>query len=223
MFAEQKYVEAFHMDDMQKELGFDQDSIISLALLLGSDYTDGVNGVGIVNATEIVNAFPGFDGLEQFRDWVDTFDPAAEVASANKKLSALDKKREADRISHLPPQERFKETHKNARRRWTLGDTFPSTRVIQAYQKPQVNESNQPFSWSKPDLGQIRNYCSRQFRWEQSRTDQIMVPLIQKVAESHIQLPMDHFFHKEYKDNVKYATIQSKRLGRAVKELTIKK
>lgn len=40
-----------------------------IALLLGSDYTQGVKGVGIVNAMEIVEAFPGDKGLEELRDW----------------------------------------------------------------------------------------------------------------------------------------------------------
>ena len=32
--------------------------LVSLAFFLGSDYTDGVTGVGIVNAMEILHAFP---------------------------------------------------------------------------------------------------------------------------------------------------------------------
>lgn len=39
-------------------------------MLLGSDYTTGVRGVGIVNATEIMEAFPGPDGLERFAAWM---------------------------------------------------------------------------------------------------------------------------------------------------------
>ena len=45
------------------------------ALLLGSDYTEGVAGIGIVNAMEIVLAWGG--SLEGFKDWVDTPDGAA--------------------------------------------------------------------------------------------------------------------------------------------------
>ena len=42
-----------------------------LALLLGSDYTEGVTGVGIVNALEVVTAFPGIEGLREFKAWAD--------------------------------------------------------------------------------------------------------------------------------------------------------
>jgi DNA excision repair protein ERCC-5 len=30
----------------------------------------GVRGIGVVNAVEVVHAFPGCEGLSEFRDWV---------------------------------------------------------------------------------------------------------------------------------------------------------
>lgn len=36
-----------------QDLGVGTDEVIALALLLGSDYTEGVKGVGIVNAMEV--------------------------------------------------------------------------------------------------------------------------------------------------------------------------
>lgn len=30
----------------------------------------GIAGIGIVNAVEVVRAFPGLEGMRQFRDWV---------------------------------------------------------------------------------------------------------------------------------------------------------
>lgn len=33
------------------------------------------SGIGIVNAIEVVNAFPEEDGLQQFRDWIESPDP----------------------------------------------------------------------------------------------------------------------------------------------------
>lgn len=37
-----------------QDLGVGTDEVIALALLLGSDYTEGVKGVGIVNAMEVL-------------------------------------------------------------------------------------------------------------------------------------------------------------------------
>jgi DNA excision repair protein ERCC-5 len=48
--------------------------------LLGSDYTPGVAGVGIVNALEIVSAFPDMDGLCRFKAWVDA--PESDLVAA---------------------------------------------------------------------------------------------------------------------------------------------
>ena len=42
-----------------------------------SDYTEGVPGIGIVNALEIVRAFPTDDDLKGFRDWVNNPDAEA--------------------------------------------------------------------------------------------------------------------------------------------------
>jgi len=85
IFDEKKYVEAFRAEDVERELGLRRVDLVSLALLLGSDYTEGVKGVGIVNATEVVRAFasgrsgeetgPPEEGLKHFRDWLDGFNP----------------------------------------------------------------------------------------------------------------------------------------------------
>lgn len=42
------------MKHVKEELGLSREDFIALAFFLGSDYTDGVTGVGIVNAMEIV-------------------------------------------------------------------------------------------------------------------------------------------------------------------------
>ena len=52
IFEGRKYVEEYHTSDIERELGMDRLGLICLALLLGSDYTEGVAGIGIVNAVE---------------------------------------------------------------------------------------------------------------------------------------------------------------------------
>lgn len=58
------------MDDITRELGLQRTQLILLALMLGSDYTDGISGIGIVNAIETINAFPSIEDLATFRRWV---------------------------------------------------------------------------------------------------------------------------------------------------------
>lgn len=42
-----------------QDLGVGTDEVVALALLLGSDYTEGVRGVGIVNAMEVKGGVGG--------------------------------------------------------------------------------------------------------------------------------------------------------------------
>ncbi|KAB2075656.1 hypothetical protein ES319_A07G237200v1 [Gossypium barbadense] len=75
IFDDRKYVETYFMQDIEKELGLTREKLMRMALLLGSDYTEGVSGIGIVNAIEVVNAFPEEDGLHKFRVWIESPDP----------------------------------------------------------------------------------------------------------------------------------------------------
>ena len=69
MFNQSKTVECFLLSDLERELGLERDKLIRLAYLLGSDYTDGLAGVGPVVAMELLTEFQGIDGLHKFRDW----------------------------------------------------------------------------------------------------------------------------------------------------------
>ena len=73
MFNQSKTVECFLAADLQRELGLDQEKLIRLAYLLGSDYVDGLEGVGPVVAMEILNEFERSskeeDSLLRFKDW----------------------------------------------------------------------------------------------------------------------------------------------------------
>ena len=100
VFESKKYVEAYHSDRIEAELGLDRGRMAELALLLGSDYTEGIAGVGIVNALEIVTAFPGLEGLRAFREWCAESEftktlPAAMRGEKKKKNKKVKKKKRA--------------------------------------------------------------------------------------------------------------------------------
>lgn len=69
MFNQSKTVECFLLSDLSRELGLDRDTLIRLAYLLGSDYTEGLPGIGPVVAMELLKEFPGPDGLHKFKEW----------------------------------------------------------------------------------------------------------------------------------------------------------
>ncbi len=94
IFSDKKFVEVYLAEDAKRELGLTRDDFIALAYFLGSDYTEGVHGVGIVNAMEIIHAFPmtaasggPIAGLGKFKEWLQGYDFAAEI------LSGLEEKR----------------------------------------------------------------------------------------------------------------------------------
>ena len=47
-------------------VGLSRSSLVCLAYLLGSDYTPGLEGVGVVNAMEVIGRFQG-EGMEPLR------------------------------------------------------------------------------------------------------------------------------------------------------------
>lgn len=69
MFNQSKTVECFLLTDLARELGLDQDKLIRLAYLLGSDYVEGLPGVGPVVAMELLKEFPAENGLHKFKEW----------------------------------------------------------------------------------------------------------------------------------------------------------
>uniref|UniRef100_M4BRE5 XPG-I domain-containing protein n=1 Tax=Hyaloperonospora arabidopsidis (strain Emoy2) TaxID=559515 RepID=M4BRE5_HYAAE len=234
IFHHQKFVEAFYARDIERELGFSREQIIAFALLLGSDYTDGVRGIGIVNATEIAAAYPGIEGLREFKEWVTNFDVAEEAHRAafggykKKKVNKENDKESSEGGGGSDgdtARERFQRSHAGARRKWELGDEFPNKQVVQAYMAPQVDRSDARFSWSAPDLAALRNYCANAFGWDQQKSDGVLQPLEEKAKAAsisgnrHIQTRLDRFF-TSYDDRVHYAQIKSKRLRSAVSQST---
>ena len=69
IFNDAKYAECFLLTDIDRELSLNRERLISLAYLLGSDYTIGLPGVGPVVALELLANFPGEKGILDFRAW----------------------------------------------------------------------------------------------------------------------------------------------------------
>ncbi|SBT31836.1 DNA repair protein RAD2, putative (RAD2) [Plasmodium ovale wallikeri] len=69
-FNRKKTVEVYEKKIIESKLGLYQDELINISLLCGCDYTIGVHGVGIVNALEIIKAFPTFEDLKTLKELV---------------------------------------------------------------------------------------------------------------------------------------------------------
>ncbi|KAJ7650180.1 hypothetical protein FB45DRAFT_819314 [Roridomyces roridus] len=163
MFNQSKTVECFLLSDLSRELGLDRDTLIRLAYLLGSDYVDGLPGVGPVVAMELLEEFPGQDGLHKFKDWW------TKVQSG--------KDREQDNKSKF--RKRFKKKFKDL----YIPPEWPNPVVRDAYYHPTVDESDEPFKWGLPDLDALRHFIYAELGWPATKVDELLLPVIQKIRK----------------------------------------
>ncbi|KAK9718311.1 DNA repair protein rad2 [Basidiobolus ranarum] len=171
MFNQSKFVECYQSSDLEREMKLDQDKLISLAYLLGSDYTEGVTGVGVVNAMEILNEWSGEEGLRRFKEWWNDLSNVSKDPPIRKKLRNILKK------CYIP-------------------SSFPDLRVREAYVNPMVDDSDQKFQWGIPDLDGLRGYMQDKLRWPESKTDETLIPIIRNINQRKLvgnQTTLDGF------------------------------
>ncbi|KAK5109690.1 hypothetical protein LTR62_006812 [Meristemomyces frigidus] len=176
MFNQAKFVECYLASDLEREFDLTREKMIAVAQLLGSDYTEGLAGVGPVTALEILSEFPG--GLAEFRDWWG----AVQMQSIPK---------EADKGN--PFRRKFR---KNATKMF-LPSVFPDPRVEMAYREPEVDSDPAPFQWGVPDLDALRTFLMATIGWSQERTDEVLVPVIRDMnrrADEGTQANITAFF-----------------------------
>ena len=157
MFNQAKFVECYLLPDLEKEFDLTRSKLIGIAQLLGSDYTEGLPGVGPVTALEILSEFPD---LPDFRNWW----TGVQDGSVPK----------ADDAPH-PFRRKFRKT--NATKLF-LPPSFPDPRVEAAYLQPDVDSDPSEFQWGVPDLDALRAFLMATIGWSQERTDEVLVPVI---------------------------------------------
>ncbi|KAI1264831.1 PIN domain-like protein [Xylariaceae sp. FL1019] len=160
MFNSNKFVECYLGTDLEKELSLSREQLISIAQLLGSDYTEGLPGVGPVTAVEILSEFPGRDGLNAFREWWQD-------------IQLNNRPKEADQTSGFR-----KKFRKSQGTKLFLPPGFPSPAVFDAYLHPEVESSAEQFQWGLPDVEGLRKFLMATIGWSQERTDEVLVPVI---------------------------------------------
>ncbi|KAJ3676310.1 hypothetical protein LUZ60_003722 [Juncus effusus] len=221
IFDDRKYVETYFMKDIESELGLNRDMLIRMAMLLGSDYTEGVSGIGIVNAIEVMRAFPEEDGLKKFREWIESPDPSILGSfdnNLNKKSSKQNNNNNSESTSNEDQdiKETFMAKHRNVSKNWHLPSTFPSELVFNAYISPQVDDSKETFSWGKPDLNLLRKLCWDKFGWNIQKADDLLQPVLKEYNKHETQLRLEAF----YTFNERFAKIRSQRIKKAIKGIT---
>lgn len=162
MFNQNKYVECYLGTDIERELALDRQRLIRLAHFLGSDYCDGLPGVGPVLGMELMAEFPGPNGLFEFREWW------------------LKVQRGRDTPEDHPTA--FRRKFKKSKKDLYIDESWPNPEVARAYLHPSVDESDQPFMWGIPDLDALREFLHNNLGWGQTKTDELMLPIIRKMT-----------------------------------------
>ncbi|CUM62825.1 uncharacterized protein PRCAT00000383001 [Priceomyces carsonii] len=199
MFNQKQYVEFYTLRDIEAKIGLTQDKLIELAFLLGSDYTEGIKGIGPVLAMEIIAEF---GSLKKFKLW---FDQNTKSRRSSEKQESSLKKNLLTRV-------------KNGK--LFLPGAFPDKVVFDAYKRPEVDHDKTQFKWGYPSLDQIRSFLMYNLRWSQSKVDEVMIPLIRDINRKKTegtQSTISEFFPQEY--------IQTKKdigIGKRLKSATNK-
>ncbi|KAM3142872.1 hypothetical protein pb186bvf_004935 [Paramecium bursaria] len=205
IFERVSNIQYYDMEFIQKDLGLDRNKLILLALFLGSDYTMGIKGVGIVNAMEIVEAFDSKEALLRFSEWASRAD-----------LFLKDRDRHYE---NLPQKEiEYKLKHMNYKKSWELPMDFPSQIVIDGYLKPRIDKSEEKFTWGQPAMNKIIQYAKEQLKYSDQRIqEQIVEPLSKTIQQDDQRRITDYF-----KISGKLGMINSRRINNAVSNMMTK-
>ncbi|KAE8159563.1 hypothetical protein BDV40DRAFT_290825 [Aspergillus tamarii] len=158
MFNQGKFVECYLTSDLEKEYALHRRKLISFAHLLGSDYTEGIPGIGPVTALEILTEF---SNLEEFRDWWTQVQMGVNLSDGEHAAFYKKFRKQASKIF--------------------LSPSFPNGQVDVAYLEPEVDSDPSPFQWGVPDLHGLRNFLMATIGWSQERTDEVLVPVIRDI------------------------------------------
>lgn len=205
-FNLKKHVMEFNIENVEKLYNVDRNKLIQLAMLVGSDYTTGVNGVGAVTALEIIATFPStlekegqtnvsmsiLSSLRKFRDWIvggRAVGPSGRTALRSK-------------LKNI-----------------TLSEGFPFPNVVQAYLHPTVDSSKEKFVWGVPDAETIREFTKKTFGWTALKTDELLLPVLKRLDEKKAQQSIKNYFKTQTTVNAQELKV-SKRVHRAIQKMS---
>lgn len=197
-FVQKKNVMEFRMENIENMFHLNRKKLVQLAMLVGSDYTIGVPGVGSVTALEILAAFPETDdgeveqyhslsNLRKFRDWIKNGREG--ITSLKSKLKKIE-----------------------------LANDFPNVHVMKAYLEPVVDEDLEPFSWGDLDVESLIEYTKIKLGWTRLKTEEILNPVMKRLNEKKQSSIKDYFkiqLTKKVFENQKL----SKRVQKAVNKM----
>ncbi|CAA6655641.1 unnamed protein product [Spirodela intermedia] len=172
------YVICYDMVDIEQKLGYGRNTLISLAVLLGSDYYQGVRGFGPETACQLVKSIGDDTILERIISGKLTF----------MKVTQRTKKKGKAFMCHTNNNQNSENVRNLGRECHELSDQF--LEVIHAYLKPKCHSpdseavkrllSHLPFRQSL-----LQEICETHFHWDSDKTDRYILP---KIAERNLRI-----------------------------------
>lgn len=199
-FNQQKTVLEFKAENIETLYSLDRHKMIQLSILVGNDYTNGIQGIGAVTAMEILSEFTSkaanddmseemslLSGLSKFKEWFHNDKSNIVRKSLRSKLKNI-----------------------------TITEEFPSRRVIDALLQPIVDKNDEKFTWGQPDAESIRELAKTTFGWTYSKTDDILLPVLKKLEEKKSQQSIKNYFKITSQVTGEGSVTVSKRVRRAI-------
>ncbi|KAH7669465.1 XPG/Rad2 endonuclease protein [Dioscorea alata] len=170
------HVSCYEMVDIESKLGLGRNSLITLALLLGGDYSQRVHGFGPDKALQVVKSMGDDNVLQQI---------------ISEGLTGLKKRTGTKKMDKHINRDKNKENDQSQMRvnsqNQGLADQF--CQVIKAYLKPKCHSADSeavlrvcsewPFQRT-----QIQHICEQYFGWNPEKTDEYIIP---KIAERDLR------------------------------------
>ncbi|XP_030933931.1 flap endonuclease GEN-like 2 isoform X2 [Quercus lobata] len=173
------YVTCYEMTDVERRLGFGRNSLITLALLLGCDYSQGVHGLGPESACQIVKSIGENVVLQKV---------ASEGLSFIKKKRSSKKQGAVSKCNNSKENSLDHDMNVNGSKHDSQRDD-QHLQVIDAYLKPKCHSADSdavhralaqnPFQRAK-----LQQICAQFFEWPLEKTDEYILP---KIAERNLR------------------------------------
>ncbi|GAA5811283.1 hypothetical protein MFLAVUS_004716 [Mucor flavus] len=199
MFNQQRLVECYQKQDIEKEMALNRKKLIQLGFLLGTDYTEGIAGVGPVAAMEILHEFSAGDDdeedlkvpLQKFKQWYEGL------------------------VDTTPFQKKFRSKHDVLE----IPEDFPNPLVVDAYYHPTVDKSEQKFEWGQPQLDSLRVYLTGAFSWSEEKVDQVLLPVLREMNSKKSNTANQPSIETYYKANKTVSSAQRQHSSKRVRSV----
>lgn len=92
------------------------------------------------------------------------------------------------------------------------------SQVVQAYLEPNIEKSEDKFTWGELDITILRDYTKAKFGWSQNKLDEILKPVLKRMQDRKTQRSVQDFFKRK----VEFQSLEeqmSKRVKAAVQRM----